>query len=176
MDAEYEKTLDAVKFSIQMEIEGKAYYEDAARKISNTAGKQLFQWLAGQEENHRTRFEQIYKSIGEKKDWPVVKFEPDPTSRARKVFLDAVKNLKSSIEGSKGELDIISGAMELEDKTRLFYERRGKEAGQEVERQFYQSIAAEEQGHFVTLADYREYIIDPSGYFIKHERHSLDGA
>jgi rubrerythrin len=176
MDVEYKKTIEAVKFSIQMEIEGKRYYEGASRQSSSNAGRQLFDWLAVQEESHRNKFEQIYTAISEKKTWPAIKLETDTAERARAVFLDAIKNLKHGIEGSRSEVGVIAGAMELEDKTRIFYEHRAKESENVSERQFYESIAAEEQGHYVTLADYREYIIDPAGYFVKHERHSLDGA
>ena len=176
MDAEYEKTIEAVKFAIQIEIEGKAYYQGASKKSSNDAGRQLFEWLAGQEGEHRSTFEQIYKTISEKNAWPLIKFESDATSRAKNVFLNAIKNLKHSMDNGRNELDIVAGAIELEEKTQIFYKQRAKEAKQEIERHFYQSISEEEQGHYITLADYREYIIDPAGYFARHERHSLDGA
>ena len=34
----------------------------------------------------------------------------------------------------------------------------------------------EERGHYLALVDYREYLIDPAGWFRKAEHHSLDGG
>ena len=50
-----------------MEVDGKEYYQKASRQSSNKMGKELFQWLAGEEDKHRQRFEEIYKTIKAKK-------------------------------------------------------------------------------------------------------------
>jgi len=176
MEDEYKKTIEAVKFSIQMEIEGKNYYDNAASTGSNEAGRQLFEWLAEQEVKHKTRFEQIYTEISAGKEWPAIEFEPDATGRAKTVFADAVKGLGNKMAGGKSELDIVAGAIELEEKTHQYYLQRSKLTDNKIEKAFFESIADEENGHIIVLADYREYIIDPSGYFLKTEKHTLDGA
>jgi rubrerythrin len=66
--------------------------------------------------------------------------------------------------------------MEMENRTEKFYSSRGKEANYDAERKLYTSLAAEEKGHYLTLVDYREYLIDPAGWFRKAEHHSLDGG
>jgi rubrerythrin len=66
--------------------------------------------------------------------------------------------------------------MEMENKTEKFYSSRGAEAVYGAEKKLYTSLAAEERGHFLALVDYREYLIDPAGWFRKAEHHSLDGG
>jgi rubrerythrin len=66
--------------------------------------------------------------------------------------------------------------MELENKTEKFYTSQGEEAVYDAERKLYTSLAAEERGHYLALVDYREYLIDPAGWFRKEEHHSLDGG
>ena len=176
MDVEREKTIEAVKLSLQMEIEGKQYYEEAAEKSTNSSGKWLFEWLAGEEDKHRNRFEQIYDAIRNRKAWPKIKFEPGSNTRAKDAFLEAVRAIGMQIKNTENELDIIDRAMQLEDKTYKYYRERNASTMHKAEKSFYESIAAEERGHYLALVGYREYIIDPSGFFTKEERHGLDGA
>jgi len=80
------------------------------------------------------------------------------------------------IKAAPAELDAITIAMDMENKTYDFYKSRGEEAVYDVEKRFYEALAAEERGHYLALVDYREYIIDPAGWFTKIEHHSLDGG
>jgi rubrerythrin len=80
------------------------------------------------------------------------------------------------VKPASAELDTIAKAMEMENETEKFYSSRGKEAGYDAARKLYTSLAAEEKGHYLTLVDYREYLIDPAGWFRKTEHHSLDGG
>ena len=74
------------------------------------------------------------------------------------------------------ELDVLNTALEKEKKSYDFYERQAKKAIYKVERDFYEKIAAEEREHELALLDYYEYLIDPPGWFVKTEHHSLDGG
>ena len=81
-----------------------------------------------------------------------------------------------TVKATSTELDTIDKAMEMENMTEKFYSRRGGEAAYPAEKKLYTSLAAEERGHFLALVDYREYLIDPAGWFRKAEHHSLDGG
>jgi rubrerythrin len=176
MDTEQLKTIEGLKLAIQIEIDGKKYYEEAAEKSVSTLGKQLFEWLAGEEDKHRNRFEQIYDAIRSKKNWPKIIIEPDGEKRARNVFLEAAKGSPREMGDNSVEQGVIVQALEMEDKTYNLYTERSKSAKSTGEKNFYNALAAEEKGHFLALTDYREYLIDPAGYFTRTERHSLDGG
>src|SRR4030042_4626875 len=176
MDSEQEKTIEAVRFSIQMEIEGKEYYEEAAEKSLNNAGQELFGWLAAEEEKHRNRFEQIYEEIREKKAWPRIKFEANFKARAKNVFLEAIKGISAGMSDSQGDIELAERAMALEEKTYQYYHERQANALHKAEKNFYEAIAAEEKGHYLTLVRYREYVLDPASFFIEGEKPGLDGA
>ena len=53
MTTEQSKTLDALQTAIQMEIDGKAYYEKMSQLAGNEHGAKLFQALAREEDYHR---------------------------------------------------------------------------------------------------------------------------
>ena len=167
--------LEAVKYAIQMELDGKRFYTLCEKESTNKLGKELFGWLAEQEDFHRKRFEQIYDRMVEKKGWPVLPVTPDKDQTLRTLFGDAIRDLGTSVRTHKSELIAAEKAIEMEIKSRDFYTGRADKATSDVERSFFTSISSEEQGHYLALIDYKEYMSDPVGWFTRTEHHSLDG-
>ena len=176
MVTEQDKTLEALRIAIQMEIDGKEYYLKASQESSNELGKKLLQSLAAEEDVHRQKFEQIYNAIRNKKAWPVTDFQPDGGKRLRTIFAQASEEIGSNIKAPATELDAIRIAMDMENKTYDFYKSQGKIATYEAERDFYHTLAAEEREHHLILLDYYEYLKDPAGWFVKKEHPSLNGG
>ncbi len=176
MAGEQMKLLDVLTFAIQMETDGKRYYEQAGKAAINKLGKEMYLWLAGQEEKHKIAFEAIYESMQKKAGWPAILFVHEKRSGLKTLFAEAIKAAAKGERGSPQEIDVIDKAKEMELKSRSFYEKQAAGAIAPSEKAFYVALAAEEQGHFLTLVDYKEYLIDPAGYFLKSEHHSLDGG
>jgi len=176
MVAEQDKTLEALQAAIQMETNGKEYYLKVSQKSSNELGRQLFQSLAAEEDIHRRKFEEIYNAISNKKAWPVIVPRPDAGKNLRTIFARVTEEIGSTIEIPATELDAIQMAMDMENKSYDFYKSQGEKADYDADRNFYQSLAAEEREHHLILLDYYEYLKDPAGYFVKKEHPSLDGG
>jgi len=167
---------DVLKYAIQMEIDGKQYYQKAAESSINKLGREMYTWLAGQEEKHRIAFQSIYDSMKKEAGWPAVPFTSENRSGIRTLFAAAMKSAAQEEKGSSQQIDVIDKAKDLELQSRDFYDRQAGKAKDAAEKEFFRSLAAEEQGHYLTLVDYKEYLIDPAGYFLKTEHHSLDGG
>ncbi|MBM3154679.1 MAG: hypothetical protein FJZ83_03315 [Chloroflexi bacterium] len=176
MGDEQAKTIEALQFAIQMEIDGKAYYQKAGKTSGTRMGKELYQWLASEEDRHRQRFEQIYEAIRKNQAWPEAAIEPSGVNELNNIFANARGASVPKSKRQSAELKSIATAMEMENKTERFYKEQGEKARHPVERKFYESLAAEERGHYLALVDYREYLVDPAGWFRKAEHHSLDGG
>ena len=176
MNKEQDKTIEALQFAIQMEIDGKEYYMKAGAESKNKVGKDLFEWLAGEEDKHRQRFEQIYDELKVLKKWPGMPVKPGEDKSIKTLFSDALQRTGHTFQAEPSELELIEKAIDMEDKTYIFYKSTGDSASYEAEKNFYEALAAEERGHYLLLTDYREYIIDPAGWFVKSEHHSLDGG
>jgi rubrerythrin len=168
--------LEAVKYAIQMELDGKRFYTLCQKESTNKVGNELFGWLAEQEDFHRKRFEQIYDRIVEKKGWVVTPVKPDKGQTLKTLFGDAIRDLGASVRTQKSELIAAEKAIEMEIKSRDFYTGRAGKAESDAEKSFFTAIASEEQGNFLALIDYKEYMSDPAGWFKRTEHHSLDGA
>jgi len=176
MEDERNKTLEGIQFAIQMEIDGREYYQKASRESGNKVGRELFDWLAAEEDKHRQRFEHIYNSIKREKAWPEVSIQPRKGGILDTLFSEAMKTVGSDVKVADAELDAIAKAMEMETKTHEFYKSQGEKAVYDAEKKLYTSLAAEERGHYLALVDYREYLIDPAGWFRKMEHPTLDGG
>jgi len=176
MENEQAKTLEGLQLAIQMETDGKIYYQKACKESDNKVGKELFEWLAGEEDKHRKRFEQIYSSMKDKKAWPKFDINPAEEEKLADIFSQAMEENGDQVMISSTEQDAISHAMDMETKTQEFYKGQSEKAAYEIERKFYQILAAEERSHYLALVDYREYILDPSGWLTKMEHPTLDGG
>jgi len=176
METEQDKILEALQIAIQMEIDGKEYYLKASQESSNELGKKLLESLAAEEDVHRQQFEEIYSAIRSKKAWPTTDFQPDGGKRLRTIFARATEEIGSNIKAPTTELDAVQTAMSMENKTYDFYKSQGGSATYAAERDFYETLAAEEREHHLILLDYYEYLKDPAGWFVRKEHPSLDGG
>ena len=176
MEDEQVKILEALQIVVQMEIDGKEYYQKVSQSSGNRLGRELFQSLAAEEDIHRQKFEGIYNAIRNKKAWPVTDFQPDGGKGLRTIFARAVEEMGSNIKAPATELDAIQTAMDMENKSYDLYKSRSQTAAYDAERDFYQTLAAEEREHHLILLDYYEYLKDPAGWFVKKEHPSLDGG
>ncbi len=170
------KGIEAIRTAIQMEIDGKEHYLKASRESSNELGKKLLQSLAEEEDHHRRKFEQIYKTIQIKNSWPAVDFQPDGGQKLRTIFARAIEKLESGAKPLDSELDAVQLAMAMENKSMDFYSNRSEKAADNDEKEFYKLLSFEEREHHLILLDYFDYLKDPAGWFVRKEHPSLDGG
>ena len=176
MENEQVKALEGLQIAIQMEIDGKEYYQKASWSSANQLGRKLFQSLAAEEDIHRQKFEEIYGAISSKKAWPKADFQPDKGKSLKTIFAGATEAMGSNVRALDTELDAIQMAMDLENKSYDLYINRSQIATYDSEKDFYQTLAGEEKVHYQVLLDYYEYLKDPAAWFVKKEHPSLDGG
>jgi rubrerythrin len=176
MATEQDNTLAGLKTAIQMEIDGKQFYLKAGKESSNEAGRKLLESLAVEEDVHRQKFEEIFKSIQDKNAWPEVDYKPDGGSSLRTLFARATQQVGKSFKAAKSELDAVQTAVGMEGKTYDFYISQSQATPYPAARDFYEALAAQEREHQLILLDYQEYLKNPAGWFVEKERPTLDGG
>jgi len=176
MATEQDKTVAGLQIAIQMEIDGQEFYLKAAKESTNDLGKKLLERLAVEEDIHRQKFEKIYEAIRNEKGWPLVDFQPDGGKTLRTVFARALEDTGTKRKALATELAAVKTAREMEAKTYDFYKSQSKKATYDAEREYYETLAGEEQEHSLILSDYYEYLQNPAGWFVKKEHPSLDGS
>ncbi len=176
MENEQARTIEVLQLAVQMEADGKEFYQKASRKSSNKLAKELFHHLADQEDVHRKKFVEIYKTLKRGQDWPDVGSTSAKGGEIKSLFAEATKVLGSKFKVAESELEAIKTAMDMEVRSYNLYHSRSAENTLPVEKQFYKTLAGEERGHHLALLDSYEYLSDPAGWFTKKEHWSLDGA
>ncbi|MFH1382820.1 MAG: ferritin family protein [Chloroflexota bacterium] len=176
MANEQERTLAALQTAVQMEIRGKQYYRKASQTSSNKWGKKLLQTLAGEEDRHRRRFEEIYEALRVKNTWPNLTSPLKSSRQVKDLFARINRETDSSHRPPAAELSHVEKAMAMENETFDFYKGEGAKAASAVEKDFYESIAAEEKEHYLALLDYYEYLKNPAAWFVRSEHPALDGG
>jgi rubrerythrin len=173
--AEVRKTMEILQSAIQMEVDGKEFYQRASQKSSNKLAKELFQRLASEEDEHRGKFEEIYEALKKGQDWPAVEPPSEEGEKLKSMFIEATKELGGKIKIAQSELEAIETAMSMELKTYDLYRSRGEQSTFPLEKRFYHALAAEERAHHLALLDSYEYLTDPTGWFTVKERWTLEG-
>ena len=170
------KLIAAINTAIELETEGRECYLAAARNSQNEAGRTLLQSLALEEDDHRRRFQALYKSIAEGHNWPAVRLRPVVTRRIRQHLGSICREIGVKVSGAAGELEMVNIAIDKEKKSHELYRDLAEKAAFETEKEFYRILADEEWEHAKALQDYAEYLTDPAGWFVETEHPSLDGG
>jgi rubrerythrin len=176
MKEEIASLIETVKFAIQMELDGKKFYTAAGKQSENRLGKELYSWLATQEDFHRAKFEDIYRSVTGENGLPKEQIVLDKTSSIGTIFRAAIKTTGKTLKAQKSEMEAVETALQMEIKSRDYYKKRATSSKSDIVRNFLFSVSAEEQGHYLALIDYKEYMADPVDWFTRTEHHLLDGA
>ena len=175
MVGEMDKTLEALRTAVQMEQDGKVFYEKACLLSGDELGRKLLHSLSLEEDFHRQRFEKIYRAIGDAKSWPEAETLADRSEHLTTLFAEASETVGAATTPVVNELDAVTTAMSMENRSYDFYRERAGKARHEAERRFYESVAAEERVHHTLLLDYYEFLKDPAQWFTLKEHPSLDG-
>jgi rubrerythrin len=176
MENEQARTIKVLQLAVQMEADGKEFYQKASRKSNNKLAKELFRQLANEEDVHRKKFEEIYKALKRGQNWPDVAPASEKGKKIKSLFAEATKALGSKFEVAESELEAIKAAMDMEIRSYNLYHSRSKETTLPVEKHFYETLAGEERGHHLALVGSYEYLSDPAGWFTQKEHWSLDGV
>ena len=176
MENEQARTIKVLQLAVQMEADGKKFYQKASRKSSNKLAKELFHQLANEEDIHRKKFVEIYKALKRGQKWPDVEPPSEKGKKFKSLFAEATEALGRTFKVAESELEAIKIAMDMEVRSYNLYHSRSAESTLPVEKQFYKTLAGEERGHHLALLDTYEYLSDPAGWFTKKEHWSLDGA
>jgi rubrerythrin len=173
MNKEQQKTLTGLQTAMQMEIEGKAFYQQLSQTGANEAGRKLFGALAAEEDIHLKKFEQIYRAIEAKESWPEIKVGASQAGTSTGIFK---QKPTGNMGSTASELKSIQKAMQMENKTRDYYLAQAAGAVYPLEKQYYEAVAGQERTHHALLLDYFEFLKDPAQWFTMKEHQSLDGG
>ncbi|MDY6836195.1 MAG: ferritin family protein [Chloroflexota bacterium] len=165
-----------LEIALRMETEGKSFYQEASQKINDSLGRELFMQLSGEEDLHARKAKEIYDNITQIDALSIEDLSFDRGVTIKSIFAKAKETIVDQTQVASDVFEVIRIALDMEEKSRQFYQEQSSSAETEIERRFFSALMAEEKGHYLSLADYKEYLTNPSGWFTNMEHHSLDGG
>lgn len=149
--------MNIFEFAMNMELDGKAYYEKLAAESNIDGLKGIFTMLAADEQKH-------YDTIKALKAGADLKMSDSGVlEKAKNIFAGLIGD-KESAGSLKKSLDAYRYARKIEaDSVKLYEDMAQKETNRETA-QLLLRIAHEEQKHFNIMDNLYDYILAPQNY------------
>jgi len=147
---------EIAEMAIEIEINGRDFYNAVAAKVKSTKAKNLFQFLAGEEKKHIEKFKKILESVKKyepKEAYPEEYFAHINALASNQVFTQKDKGAQVA-RGAKDENAAIDIGIKAEKDSITFYEDMKKIVPEEDKR-IVDDVIAEEQKHLEELISLR---------------------
>jgi len=145
---------EVIEMAIATERSGQAFYQNASRLARENSLKELFQYLAEEEEKHLKTFQDFYNTLKEKPEITPYNWEE------AKLYLEALIDSKffaspeeaiNLAKEAKSELEAINSAMNFEKDTLLFFYQM-LEMIKSQEQELVKRIIEQEKKHIQRLS------------------------
>lgn len=154
--------VEAIKMAIQMEKDGRAFYEDTAQKTENELGKKMFETLAKDEITHLQTFQKMFDTITGTGDWREIAQQYSPKIGKVPIFEEEIER-KTDVK--PGELDALRIAMDNERKSIDYYNKVTEETEDPLAKEIFTKIIEEEKYHYDLLQAQRDYLFKSGFWF-----------
>lgn len=152
--------MDILEFAMQMEKDGKAFYEKQAAGTTNPGLKKVLLSMAEEEERHYKYF----KRLKEDPDDINASFTGAETiSKIQNIFEQMASNPKG-VQFGENELSAWKEALKLEEKSKKLYEEQAAKEGDPKRKALFIKIAGEEQNHIYMIDGVLMYARQPQSF------------
>jgi len=147
---------EVFKVAIQIEENGRKFYEDSQKNIESAEVRALFADLALQEIGHKRKFETLLAQIPPESTTPAVWDPENEIDQYVKMMADLHVFVSSAIvkirvDGIRDAFDALKLAIEFEKDSVLFFLSIREAASGKNDREFINSLVKEEQEHLRRL-------------------------
>ncbi len=163
--------MNAFEYAMQMEQDGRAYYEEQAAKMNNPAMKQIFEELAMDEKSHYETFRAMKEG---KKTAYEAAFKTKILTTTKNVFQKMRDEGKEIAEFAEGIRNVWLKALEIEDKSEKFYREQAEKAPDEEQKKIWGRISDEEHKHWVAINNVVKFINRPNQWLEDAEWHNIE--
>jgi len=169
-----EYMLQALKDALQMELEVRQFYLEAAKKVQNPGVRQILEYLAESEKYHIEKFNEIYRDLEKDPAWTESMAAFNPPHHEPYICVMAMAQAGQET-GGKDDLQALRTGIKMEECSIDYYTKLARENKNPLARRFFMSVAHEERGHYLTLMDMHNYLTMPEDWFYVKQMSNVDG-
>ncbi|MHB1132450.1 MAG: ferritin family protein [Chloroflexota bacterium] len=171
-----EQAIAALEGAMAMEVEGEAFYLQAAERTQDEKGKVMFRSLASDETEHYAKLKSVRDELAVSGTWlsqEAVLSRPAGRWHSPAVF-DAGR-LSRSVNLETGDAEALRLGMEVEHASHKNYAKNRDAADDPDAKALFAYLAEEEIGHYNLLEAALAYLEDTASFFLISERAINEG-
>jgi len=160
--------------AIEMERQGKAFFEDVAANSKHKRTKDTFMSLVKQEQRHEDILTDELNRLEHGKDWASLADAKASIQEFPKISVFKDKDIKRMrFDPEAGELEALKVGIEIEKKSIEYYRTAGSQTPDVKAKEIFNWLVGEEAGHLTILGAEYEYRTK-SGFYYDDMEFSLE--
>jgi rubrerythrin len=160
-----------IQEAIKLEINGQAFFNQAAEITRNELGKKMFVRLANEEVKHLETFSRLFSSVIKSDEWKK-EVEREQLKGPSAVIDELAQRMKRA-EG-QSEVEALRIGMELETKAVEFFTKSASTMEDPAAKEIFEKIADEERFHYDLLLAQHDSVTG-SGFWLDSSEFQMDG-
>lgn len=169
--------LMALDKAMEVERQGKVFYEEAATRIKDAAGKEVFQTLAKDEVEHIRLLQAEYDQIRDESEWMALDEAKVCEPQAPLKLFPSKNDAALVIPANATDADALKLAMAFEENGYKAYAKDRKETDDPKGKKVFGFLAKQENNHYVFLQKTLDYLSNEGAwYFDEQEFPMFDGG
>ncbi len=174
MAEESQEHLQVLRNAIQMELEGKDFFERAAGRMRHKRAKDMFEGLVKQENRHIEVLGKEFERLSQGENWMSLEEADELSSGSPRVSVFKDSELKHiRLSEDAGELEALSIGIKVEQKSIDYYTSARNGVADKNARSIFDWLVEEESGHLTILSAEYEHR-KGSGYYYDEPEFSLE--
>jgi rubrerythrin len=169
-----DNTVQSLEIALQNELSERDFYLRHSRRTRNPLGKEMFAGLARDEEEHYRRLQQLHTEMLRTGTWP----EHIPGVISASDIAEIIGSLPALAENSPAadmdDIQAVKTAIDFEQKGHAFYAGLSTQAASGPAKNFFESLAALEREHLMSLKNTLLFFEDPATWYEEREKPHFD--
>jgi len=162
--------LEPLRQAMRLEQEGHRFYLEAAERMADPRGAEMFRSLARDEELHLRTIRRQYEALSEGKGWIAAAEKSEkPIDLDKPLLPPDRETLERTIKAEAGAAEVLHFALEFENNAYNLYRKAAAETTDPTGRAMYEWLSGQELEHFNLLMLNYEYLAR-SGHWLGLQR------
>lgn len=158
--------LSVLREALDMELQGRQFFEDVAEKVKHPRTKSVFASLVKQELRHVEVIGEELRRLKEGGSWGSLEELQTSPPRHRKLSVFEEKRFKQLVfDPAAGELEALKLGIEIEQKSIEYYRNAGARSDDPKAKEVFNWLVGQEAGHLTILNAEHEYRSNPQYYY-----------
>ncbi len=159
--------MDIYKYAMQMELDGRHFYLDLAKKTNNTGIKSILTMMAESETKHYN----VILSM-QKNDKIQYSADTEVLTNVKNIFMKMKE--EKDIDVDVSQVEFYKKALEVETNSEKFYLERADEEKDPHRKEIFLTLANEEKSHCVLLENIVNFVSQPDTWLENPEWYHMD--